>query len=328
MTCPPAGRRLIQPFVEKRLMVKDTRNGHTVVEVALESLLRQWDDLASWLRMERQSLIAAEDVERSASAWQSRDRDPGWLLTGSRLTDAETLSATPGFSGQLAKTRDYLAASRHAENQRIQKEEEHRQAELRHAQERRQTAEAHASDLRKRARVLGAVLAGMAIVVLVIAGAGHAIIGRGLYRDMDDALRARARVMIDSGALATDPGKAVEGTAFSDVNAMLVSPGRAIYTADQKGQTLPLGQPEKDVIAGKLLLSLRSEDHYRVLAVRLTNGSSLLIAKSMAPTEKLLRQLDIASLIIGAIGVAIAAVASTVVTRPRKAAHSRSPDGA
>ena len=168
----------------------------------------------------------------------------------------------------------------------------------------------------------------MAIVVLVIAGAGHAIIGRGLYRDMDDALRARARVMIDSGALATDPGKAVEGTAFSDVNAMLVSPGRAIYTADQKGQTLPLGQPEKDVIAGKLLLSLRSEDHYRVLAVRLTNGSSLLIAKSMAPTDKLLRQLDIASLIIGAIGVAIAAVASTVMTRPRKAAHSRSPDGA
>ena len=100
---------------------------------------------------------------------------PGWLLTGTRLTDAETLAATPGFSGRLAKTRDYLAASRHAENQRIQKEEEHRQAELRNAQERRQTAEAYASDLRKRARVLRAVLAGMAIVVLVIASAGHAI---------------------------------------------------------------------------------------------------------------------------------------------------------
>ena len=325
---PPAGRSLIQPFVEKRLMVKDTRNGHTVVEVALESLLRQWDDLASWLRMERQSLIAAEDVERSASAWESRDRDPGWLLMGSRLTDAETLAATPGFSGRLAKTRAYLAASRHAENQRIQKEEEHRQAELRNAQQRRQTAEAHAADLRKRARVLAAVLAGMAIVVLIIAGAAHTIIAKGLNRDLDDALHQRAGLMIESGALDADPGKAVEGTAYSDVNAILVNPGRAIYTANLQDQTIPLGQPEKDVIAGKLLQSLRTVNHYRVLAVHRTNGSSLLIAKSMAPTDKLLRQLDIVSLIIGAIGVAIAAVASTVVTRPRKAAHSRSPDGA
>ena len=72
---------------------------------------------------------------------------------------------------------------------------------------------------------------------------------------------------------------------------------------------------------------LKTRD-YRVLAVHLTNGSSLLLSKSLASTDKLLRQLDIVSLIIGAIGVAIAAVASAVVSRARPAAQSPSPDGA
>ena len=51
---PEPSRPLIDAFVEKRLLVKDERGGEVVVEVALESLLRQWDDLAGWLREERQ----------------------------------------------------------------------------------------------------------------------------------------------------------------------------------------------------------------------------------------------------------------------------------
>ena len=46
---PAASHPLIQAMVEKRLLVKDTRDGQIVVEVALESLLRQWDELAGWL---------------------------------------------------------------------------------------------------------------------------------------------------------------------------------------------------------------------------------------------------------------------------------------
>jgi len=38
------------------LMVKDIRNDEVVDEVALESLPRQWDDLAAWLRNERENL--------------------------------------------------------------------------------------------------------------------------------------------------------------------------------------------------------------------------------------------------------------------------------
>jgi Novel STAND NTPase 1/TIR domain len=44
---PAASHPLIQAMVEKRLLVKDTRDGQVVVEVALESLLRQWRELAA-----------------------------------------------------------------------------------------------------------------------------------------------------------------------------------------------------------------------------------------------------------------------------------------
>ena len=61
-------------------------------------------------------------------------------------------------------------------------------------------------------------------------------------------LQSRARLLIASGSLAADPGKAIEGTAYSDVNAMLIIPGKSIFTA-QEGQTLPIGATEKSVIA-------------------------------------------------------------------------------
>ena len=66
---PDASRPLIEALVDKRLLVKDTRDGQVVVEVALESLLRQWDELAGWLRDERQDLKTADDLERTAAAW-------------------------------------------------------------------------------------------------------------------------------------------------------------------------------------------------------------------------------------------------------------------
>ena len=120
--------------------MRDARDGQVVVEVALESLLRQWDALAGWLREERQNLKTADDLERNTAAWATHHRDPAWLVTGTRLTDAETLATTPGFRDRLAHTRDYLAACRHAENQKLAAEEEQRQAELRHAQEREAAA--------------------------------------------------------------------------------------------------------------------------------------------------------------------------------------------
>jgi WD40 repeat protein len=175
---PQASRPLIDALVAKRLMVKDIRDGQTVVEVALESLLRQWDELADWLREERRDLKAADDLERTALAWAANDNDPAWLLAGSRLADAETLIGTPAFAQRLSGAVDLVTASRVAEDEEVAEQEAQRLAELRaaeeraaHAQERQATAEAHATTMRKRSRILRAVLA-LTGIVAVIAGIG------------------------------------------------------------------------------------------------------------------------------------------------------------
>ena len=221
---PEPSRPLIEAFVEKRLLVTDQRGNEVVVEVALESLLRQWNDLAGWLREERQSLIAADDIERAATAWHTHHDDPDWLLTGTRLADAETLAAEPGYRDRLTKqpTRDYLAASRLAENQKLQEEEERRHEQLRHAEEvarlaeeRQQAAEAHAADLRRRSRILRAVLAGTAIVALV-AVIGFVQASRAQHqatREARDALAAQ----LDTEASAVFSG----ATADSDIHALV-----------------------------------------------------------------------------------------------------------
>jgi two-component system sensor histidine kinase MprB len=122
-------------------------------------------------------------------------------------------------------------------------------------------------------------------------------------------------LLIASGSLAADPGKAIEGTAYSDVNAMLVNPGRSIYTANQEGQTLPVGATEKAVIRGDLFMSRRTAADQRVLAIHLPNGSTLMISKSLAPTDAVMMKLRWVLLAVGGIGVAIAAVAGGLVIR-------------
>ena len=157
---PVASRPLIQAMVEKRLLVKDTRDGQTVVEVALESLLRQWRELAAWLRDEAQSLKDADSIERAAADWRASGRNESWLLEGTRLAHAEALAAKPGFRSRLDPTRDFLHASRTRENDRVEAEQRRRTAELEAAQQ-------HAAALRKRSRVLIAVLAVTAIVAVM-----------------------------------------------------------------------------------------------------------------------------------------------------------------
>jgi WD40 repeat protein len=157
---PAASRPLIDAFVAKRLMVKDSRGGETVVEVALESLLRQWDELAGWLREQRENLKGADDIERAASAWESHNRDDDWLLKGARLADAEILAGRPGFRDRLVSADDYLSASRQRENDRLHTEQRRQQAEL-------ESAKAHATVLRKRTHVLRTVLVATVIAALV-----------------------------------------------------------------------------------------------------------------------------------------------------------------
>ncbi|QZT65770.1 HAMP domain-containing histidine kinase [Mycolicibacterium austroafricanum] len=162
-------------------------------------------------------------------------------------------------------------------------------------------------------RVMLLAMSMVVISVVLMAVAVFAVTSRALYDDIDNQLRSRAQMLIESRSLDIDPGKAIEGTAYSDMNAMFYIPGRSKYTANQQGQTLPVGPPEQDVMDGTLLLSLRTVEHQRVLAIHLASGNTLLLSKSLAPTGKVLKRLGTVLLIVGGLGVAVAAIAGGMV---------------
>jgi two-component system sensor histidine kinase MprB len=163
-------------------------------------------------------------------------------------------------------------------------------------------------------------MAMVAMVVVLMAWAIYAVISaavyKELYKDIDYQLEIRARVLVASISRTADPGRVVESAANSDVNVMLVIPGRAQpLTFDQPDQRVPLGEQEKAVIRGELVKSLRTASGQRVLAVHLPNGASLLISKSLEPAHAVMIKLRWVLLIVGGVGVAVAAVAGWMVTR-------------
>jgi hypothetical protein len=137
---PEASRPLIDALVAKRLLVKERRAGNDgaergglgeiVVEIGQESMLRQWDDLAAWLRERHHNLATAEELQRRAADWEADNHNPSRLLSGTLLIDAETVADTTEFRSRLAHTGDYLAASRRIENIRLETENQRHQAEL------------------------------------------------------------------------------------------------------------------------------------------------------------------------------------------------------
>ncbi|HYP94168.1 MAG TPA: TIR domain-containing protein [Mycobacterium sp.] len=154
---PPDSHDLIDAMVARRLLVKDERGGETVVEVALESLLRQWKSLAKWLREQAAGLKLADSLDRAAAEWERNERSPEWLIGGVRLAAAQELADSPVFRDRVRHSAEFLQASR-----------EHQEAE---ANAELRTAQAHSAALRKRARILRAVLA-VALVIALIAVAG------------------------------------------------------------------------------------------------------------------------------------------------------------
>jgi len=245
---------LIDAMIDKRLLVRDQRDGEVVVEVALESLLRQWDDLDGWLREERQNLKTVDDIERSATAWELHDHDPAWLLPGTRLVDAENLAATPGFKKRLAGAHAYLAACREAEDQRLAAEEERREAEVRHAQERQQVAEAHNATLRKQSRVLRAVLAATAIaaVVAVVGGVIAAVARSEAQNRFREAtglrLAAEAQSMLARTRAGGDP-RAFQELVTASVLAPDASYGALYAALSKKADTLKVIESPSNSVA-------------------------------------------------------------------------------
>ena len=112
-----ATRAMVDRLVKARLLIVDRREGADIVEVAHESLLRQWPSLTEWLHAVAEDLGIVASVERAAGEWDRNSRRPAWLdHRGDRLAAAERVAARQDFRRRLgAKGMDYLRACRQRE---------------------------------------------------------------------------------------------------------------------------------------------------------------------------------------------------------------------
>ena len=134
---------------------RDARTGASTIELAHEAILTAWPRLHRWIDAAREDLRTERRLSTAAKEWIEADREPSFLLAGSRLEQAESWEAESGVAA-TPEEHEYVAASR-AERDRRQAEEVAR--------------EAHERDLERRSvRRLRAIVAVLAAAALVAAG--------------------------------------------------------------------------------------------------------------------------------------------------------------
>ncbi|MEN8235460.1 MAG: BTAD domain-containing putative transcriptional regulator [Actinomycetota bacterium] len=118
-------------FGEERLLTfdRDSQTGAATVEVSHEALLDAWGRLAEWLEDARFDLAELDGLMIGAAEWETVEGDPGYLLSGARLSDYEawaettTLTLPPIASAYLAESIAARSEGERAEAERAKREE-------------------------------------------------------------------------------------------------------------------------------------------------------------------------------------------------------------
>lgn len=160
---------VLEELAGARLVSIDTDG----VEVAHETLIREWPRLRGWLDEDRDDVRAYRHLTRSADAWVGAARDPAELYRGARLVSAERLDRQTVSELEA----EFLDASRHAS--------EREQETLRE-----QVAQQNRANRRLRR-----VLAGLGVALLLaILSASVALVQRGRADHEADLARAANRL--------------------------------------------------------------------------------------------------------------------------------------
>jgi WD40 repeat protein/class 3 adenylate cyclase len=134
---------------------RDDRSGAPTIELAHEALLTAWPRLHRWIDTARDDLRTERRLAVAARDWVEAGRDPSFLLSGSRLEQAQSWESGSGLA-VTPEEREYLEASR-AERQRRTADEAARKA--------------HEEALERRSfRRLRALVAVLAVAALVAVG--------------------------------------------------------------------------------------------------------------------------------------------------------------
>jgi basic membrane lipoprotein Med (substrate-binding protein (PBP1-ABC) superfamily)/DNA-binding SARP family transcriptional activator len=89
-------RAAIDAFARYRLLAldRDPATGSPTVEVAHEALLAEWHRLRDWIDQHRDDLAKQASFFVAVNEWEASGRDPGYLLTGTRLESYERWAAS------------------------------------------------------------------------------------------------------------------------------------------------------------------------------------------------------------------------------------------
>ena len=82
------------------------------VEVAHESLIREWPRLRAWVEDHRQELAAAHRLDAMVVEWEAHDRDRGYLIREGRLAQFEEFAASTSLIQTIGPPRLRVSISR------------------------------------------------------------------------------------------------------------------------------------------------------------------------------------------------------------------------
>ncbi|BAY48349.1 WD-40 repeat-containing protein [Scytonema sp. HK-05] len=169
---------LVNQLADARLVVT-SRNaaGQETVEVVHEALIHNWGELRGWMGMARSFRAWQERLRAAKRQWEATNRDPGSLLRGAALAEAEEkLKERPE---ELIDEKEFIEQSIQEGDRQEKEKEAARQRELAQAQElaaeqsrRAEVERQRAQEQTKATRKLRRLVVGLVVVFLGAAGTG------------------------------------------------------------------------------------------------------------------------------------------------------------
>lgn len=107
----PEKARLVQRFIDARLLVSYSDAQGNFVTMAHEAILTSWDTLRESIERNRHTLHRIDELRTEVGTWLKNNRDKSYLATGSRLGEFESLRSNELWWTLQADETDYLNES-------------------------------------------------------------------------------------------------------------------------------------------------------------------------------------------------------------------------
>ena len=111
-----AEEKIVDAFVNARLLATGTIRGERTIIVSHEALLRRWAPLRQAIDLRAQQLRWRADLERWALDWQRSGEQDAYLLSGERLASAKRwLASEAGFARDVPLVGEFVERSMRAD---------------------------------------------------------------------------------------------------------------------------------------------------------------------------------------------------------------------